>query len=172
MEWNDIYDQNRNPTGRTHRRGTPMAPGDFVVVACAWISNGRGQLLITRRAPQKKSSPNQWENSGGAVRAGETSLEGISREVFEETGIRAKPEEFAFMGAFRSKDTFYDLYFLQKDVPLEQLRLQPGETVEAKWVTPEELREMIDRGQVAAPIAKRFRAQEKEILARMALPEK
>ena len=38
--------------------------------------------------------------------------------------------------------------------------LQPGETSDARWVTLDELREMIRAGLVAKPIARRFRRQE------------
>lgn len=167
MEWQDVLDKDRRPTGRLHRRGEPLAPGDYVAVACAWIGDSRGRLLLTRRAPEKLSCPGMWENSGGAVQAGETSAQGIAREVREETGISARPEEFELLGTFRGQDAFYDLYFLRRDIPAERLTMQPGETTEAKWVTPGELREMIDRGVVAPPIARRFRMQEQEILERL-----
>ncbi len=71
------------------------------------------------------------------------------------------------MGSFQEGDAFFDLYFLCKDVPLEALRLQPGETVEARWVTVEKLREMIASGMVAPPIARRFFMQERELLKRI-----
>ena len=31
MELNDIYDENRNLTGKLHRRGTPWKPGEYGV---------------------------------------------------------------------------------------------------------------------------------------------
>ena len=50
MELNDIYDENRNLTGKLHRRGTPWKPGEYGVVVCVWVYDGRGHLLLTRRA--------------------------------------------------------------------------------------------------------------------------
>ena len=32
MEWNDVYDEHKNPTGRLHRRGSPWGPGDYGLV--------------------------------------------------------------------------------------------------------------------------------------------
>ena len=72
-EWNDVYDENRVPTGRIHRRGAPWAPGEYGLVVCVWVYDGRGHMLLTRRAPGK-SFAGTWENSGGAAQAGETSL--------------------------------------------------------------------------------------------------
>ena len=74
MELNDIYDENRNLTGKLHRRGTPWKPGEYGVVVCVWVYDGRGHLLLTRRA-REKSFAGTWENSGGAVKAGETTVE-------------------------------------------------------------------------------------------------
>ena len=37
MELNDIYDENRNLTGKLHRRGTPWKPGEYGVVVCVWV---------------------------------------------------------------------------------------------------------------------------------------
>ena len=93
MEWNDIYDKDRNLTGRTHRRGSKWGAGEYGLVVCVWVHDGNGNLLLTRRAPQK-SFPGTWENPGGAAQAGESSLQAIRRELFEETGIRAEEGDF------------------------------------------------------------------------------
>ena len=84
-EWNDVYDENRNLTGKVHRRGTPWNKGEYGLVVCVWVYDGKGKLLLTRRAPEK-SFAGTWENSGGAVKAGETSRQAVARELREETG--------------------------------------------------------------------------------------
>lgn len=159
MEWNDIYDKDRNLTGRVHRRGTPWRKGEYGLVVCVWVYDGSGRLLLTRRAPEK-SYAGTWENSGGAAQAGETSLQAIARELYEETGIRADPEEFRLLETGRDRSCHYDFYCLRRDVPVEQIVLQPGETDGAKWVTPEQIHEMIDAGQICRVIAKQFIKQE------------
>ena len=159
MEKNDIYDKDRNLTGRTHTRGTPWQKGDYGLVVCVWVYDGHGRLLLTRRAPEK-SFPGTWENSGGAAQAGETSLQAIVRELREETGIDAKPEEFSLLCTGKDKTAFFDFYCLKRDVALEQLLLQPGETDAAKWVTPEEIRQMIRKGMICKVIANQFLRQE------------
>ena len=52
MEFNDIYDENRNLTGRLHRRGTHWKEGEYGLVVCVWVHDGRGKLQLTRRAPE------------------------------------------------------------------------------------------------------------------------
>ena len=109
MEFNDVYDENRNLTGKIHKRGTSWGEGEYGVVVCVWVYDGLGHFLLTRRA-KGKSFAGTWENSGGAVQAGETSREAIARELFEETGIRAEPEEFELLDTDRERNIFYDHY--------------------------------------------------------------
>ena len=156
MELLDIYNANRQKTGRIHRRGEKLGKGEYILVVCVWVSDGAGRILLTLRAPEKTASPNTWENSGGAAKMGETSRQAIARELWEETGIRAGEKEFLFLESDQIKDAFFDFYFLCHPVPLTEIVLQPGETSDAKWVTLAEMDEMVDSGVVAPPIAKRY----------------
>lgn len=165
MEYNDIYDEERNLTGRLHLRGTPWRKGEYGLVVCVWVHDGRGNLLLTRRAPQK-SYPGTWENSGGAAKAGETSRQAIARELFEETGIQAEEGEFEYIGSDRDKCTFYDFYCLKKVVPLEQVVLLPGETDAVQWVSIREAEQMVRRGEICDVIGRQFLRQKQEILTR------
>ena len=170
MEYNDIYDKDRNLTGRVHRRGTPWRTGEYGLVVCVWVHDGNGKLLLTRRAPQK-SYAGTWENSGGAVKAGETSRKAIRRELFEETGIEANEEDFQLIDSGRNRNTHYDFYCLQRNVPLEDIVLLPGETDDAKWVTFNEVHQMIQRKQICQIIAHQFIRQESKLLMRQSLPK-
>ena len=163
MEFNDIYDKDRNKTGRTHRRGSYWRSGEYGLVVCVWVHDGNGRLLMTKRAPEK-SFPGTWENSGGAAKAGETSIQAIRRELFEETGIRAQEEEFLLIDSGRDKNTHYDFYCIRKNVPLEKIRLLPGETDDAKWVTFEQVHEMIRENEICYVIARQFLRQEHILL--------
>ena len=165
MEYNDVYDGNRVPTGRVHRRGTPWKPGEYGFVVCVWVYDGEGRVLLTRRAPQK-SFPGTWENSGGAVKAGETSRQAIARELWEETGIRAEEEEFQLLETSREGNTHYDYYCLCRKTPLSEIVLLPGETDDAQWVTFEQVHEMIEQKKICRIIARQFRRQEPMLLER------
>ena len=165
MEFNDIYDKDRNLTGRIHKRGTPWHRGEYGLVVCVWVYDGNGKVLMTRRAPEK-SYAGTGENSGGAAKAGETSRRAIARELFEETGIRAGEDEFELIGTDRDRMAFYDFYCLKRQTPLEEIVLLPGETDDAKWVTLEEIHGMIERKEICHVIARQFLSQEPLLLAR------
>ena len=159
MEWNDIYDKSRRLTGRLHRRGSPWRDGEFGLVVCVWVYDGEGKLLLTRRA-KGKSFAGTWENSGGAAKAGENSLQAIARELYEETGIRAEESEFELISSDRDNHTWYDFYCLRRKFPIEDVVLQPGETDDAKWATFEEVHEMIRGRKICRIIANQFLRQE------------
>ncbi len=165
MEWNDVYDKDRNLTGRIHRRGSKWAPGEYGLVVCVWVHDGKGNLLMTRRAPQK-SFAHTWENSGGAARAGETSRQAIKRELFEETGIQAEENEFEYLSTTRDNHFFYDHYCLKAEVPVEQIVLQPGETDAVKWVSFAQVHDMIAKNKICKIIADQFLAEEAKLLQR------
>lgn len=165
MEFNDVYDKYRNLTGRLHRRGTRWKFGEYGLVVCVWVIDGKGNILLTRRAPEK-SFAGTWENSGGAAKVGENSRTAIARELFEETGIRAEQQEFELLGSDRDRHTHYDFYCLKREVPLEQIVLLPGETDDVQWASMEKVRRMIKNGEICRIIGHQFRRQEKQLLER------
>ena len=165
MEWNDIYNEDRVCTGRRHLRGTPWHDGEYGLVVCVWVYDGRDNILLTRRAPGK-SFAGTWENSGGAAKAGEDSLQAIVRELYEETGIRAEAGEFELLTTVRDKNTFYDHYCLRRAVPLEEIVLQAGETDDVQWATFEHVHELIKKRRICRIIARQFLQQEQQLLER------
>ena len=165
QEYNDIYDENRNLTGRIHQRGTPWQAGEYGLVVCVWVYDGHGHLLLTRRA-KGKSFAGTWENSGGAAKAGETSRGAIVRELFEETGIQATEEEFEFLGSDRDKTTFYDFYCLRRQVHLQDIVLLPGETDDVMWASFGKIHWMVRTGKICKIIGRQFYRQEKDLRLR------
>lgn len=59
----------------------------------------------------------------------------------EELGIDLDPEEGVLIHQKRrdKEKDFYDVWLFRKDIPIEELILQPTEVVQAKWVDKEEL---------------------------------
>lgn len=147
----DVYDFNRQRTGRTIRRGELMAADEYHLVVQVWIRNRRGQWLISRRAPGK-SHPLQWEPTGGSVLAGEDSLDGALREAREELGIALDPARGTlFCSARREQFTwanpgFLDVWVFEHECDIGGLTLQREETCAAMWATEADIRAMIGDG--------------------------
>lgn len=164
-EWNDIYNEHRERTGKLHQRGTPWESGEYGLVVCVWVYDGRGHFLLTRRA-REKSFAGTWENSGGAAQAGETSLQAIRRELHEETGILAEEAEFELLASERDKNIFYDHYCLKHPVSLRDIRLLPGETDDVMWASYGKIHWMIRAGKICSVIAQQFVRQEHKLRMR------
>ena len=156
MEYWDLYDIDKKPLGHTHRRGEPVPEGMYHLGADIWTVNSRGEILLTLRAPEKHTWPNEWENTCGSVVAGESALEGAMRELREETGIVAGPEDLHAFFYRLAGDTHLFTYLLRRDVALSDLTFQPGETVDAMYVTPAKLDEMVARPFGARPAGERW----------------
>ncbi|MBO6054991.1 MAG: NUDIX hydrolase [Oscillospiraceae bacterium] len=143
----DVYDAARRRTGRTMRRADPIAPGDYHLVVHCWLQRPDGTYLLTQRAPNK-GYPLLWECTGGSALAGENSLEAVVREIREETGLLVNPA-CARLGHTIQRDShFLDLWHICQAWDLSQLHLQPGETVDARWVSMEELLKLRDSGEL------------------------
>ncbi len=163
MEFFDLYDEHRRPLGRIHRRGEPLRPEEFHVIVEVATVNSRGELLLTLRDARKHLFPGLWEVTGGAVQAGESSRQGAMRELREETGIRAEPDELTLLGSYRVGSVFADVYLLRRDAEIGSLALQQGETVDARWVSPEVFRGMFRRGEMSFPTGMRYRLIERAL---------
>lgn len=158
MELWDLYDSSRRSLGQVIQRGMPHPAGTYHLVVNVWVTNSRGELLLTLRAPEKEQYPGLWENQGGSALAGEKSLPAIQRELYEETGLRLESSAFTLLGTSLEKTAMVDIYAVRTDIPIEDVRLQPGETVSAQWVTPRLLETMAAAGQVSDATLRRRKA--------------
>ncbi len=152
----DIYDKNRNKTGRLAERDAYLfKEGEYHIVVTALIINSKKEILMTKRAPTKKKEPLKWELTGGSILAGETSLQGLLREIQEEIGLTFTPEEATFLTSIRKDKIppdFKDIWLFKKDLKIGDIKFPDGEAIEAKWVTIEELLQMKENDETISTI--------------------
>lgn len=147
----DVYDINRRPLGKTHRRGEPLPAGEYHLIVLVLLQNAKGELLITRRAPNK-GFPNMWEFTGGSALAGDDSLTSALREMREETGIELDPKNGRIVAQEQAwSDAFGDLWLFRQDFDLDKIVLQENETTAARTATREDILRMIDEGEFIPP---------------------
>lgn len=123
----DVYDENRNLTGRLQRRGDALESGDYHLVVYIWVQNSDGKFLLTKRSPNK-GFPNLWETTGGSALAGDDSLTAAMREVREETGLALRPEHATLLFTRKGENYFSDYWLFRQDFDLQNVVLQEGET--------------------------------------------
>ena len=154
-EYWDLYDADRNPLGRTIKRGDAFAEGEYYVCCEVWMQNSEGKLLMTQRHPDKKAG-GLWEFTGGGVLAGETTKQAALRELKEELGVSAEEAELSLLEVYQHKNYFMDIFVIKKNMDPKTLVLQPEEVVDAKWLSHEEILKMIEENQVVWSVGLRY----------------
>ncbi len=152
-EYFDLYSADRRSLGKKIQRGAPIPRGEYHIVVQIMTINSKGEILLTQRVPEKTSG-GRWECSGGCAVSGETSRTAAVRELFEETGIRTSPDEIRLEWSLTTDSMLRDFYIVNKDIPLENIRLQSAEVCAAKWVSLNRLEEMAQSGQTTKTVAK------------------
>lgn len=146
MEYWDIYDIDRLPTGETAVRGEAMPQGGYHMVIHVCIFNSEGKLLIQQRQPWK-SFGDKWDVTvGGSALKGESSREAAHRELMEELGIDYDFSSVRPNMTMNFIEGFDDFYLLNCDIDIDSLRLQPEEVKAARWASREEVLALIDSG--------------------------
>ena len=56
-----------------------------------------GQVLLVHRSPNKHAYPDVWDLPGGLIEAGESELDGLTRELHEELGVQVAPPSVAHL---------------------------------------------------------------------------
>lgn len=145
METWDILDENGNMTGKTITRGENLRKGEYHLVVHIWIINGKGEILIQKRPKNLIFAPGKWAITGGSAIEGEDSITAACRETKEELGINIHPI-YKPIRHKRNND-FTDIWVVKQEINLEDTKLQKEEVSDVKWVTVEELRDMIYKGE-------------------------
>ena len=148
-EYWDILDADGEKTGKRVKRerfGT-LGVGQYHLVVHVWITNSSGEFLIQKRSRNKQPMPGEWGATSGSVKSGEDSRTAAIRELYEELGIPVKPGEIFFVERFRRKNSISDIWHVGVDADINSLTLQKEEVSAAMWVTPDELKRMIKKGE-------------------------
>jgi len=156
METWDLFDAQRKPLYRVHAKGNQIMPGTFHIVVGIWVINSKNELLITKRSFSKEKYPGLWENTYGSLLAGEKSVSGAVRELYEETGIEIDEEMLTYCCTSKGDTSFVDMYILFYDISIDKLTMQEGETIAAKWVALEEFEKMFTLNLVSPLAIKRY----------------
>lgn len=140
MEYLDLYDRNKKKTGSKILRKSKIPEGMYQLVVVIFIQNQKGEFLIQKRARRKDG---KWASTGGTVITGETSRQAVIRETKEELGIDITKDPFVLYQELRDEDTYIDLYYLQKEIIVENLILQKEEVERVKWMSTEQIDKII-----------------------------
>ena len=144
MELLDVYDINKNKTGKVvERENKQLNPGEFFLAVEVLFINNEKKILIGKRSENKKLYPGMWEMNGGGCQSGETSLEALVREIKEELGIEIDPNKAVLLKTIRNDIRFKDIWTYNLNVDLKNIKFQEEEVTDAKWVDFEEFKQLL-----------------------------
>lgn len=155
MEYLDIVDTSGQPTGAIISRDEAHRNGILHRTAHVWVirRSGRGfDILLQRRSEEKESFPGMFDtSSAGHIPVGVEPLPSAIRELWEELGIAASPEELEYAGVFRIQyekpfhgrmfrdNEVTSVYVYDRPVDISSLTLQSSEVSEVRWFDLEEV---------------------------------
>ncbi|MBO5209600.1 MAG: NUDIX domain-containing protein [Lachnospiraceae bacterium] len=153
MELWDIYDKNKQRTGRTMKRNDWCLKDDeYHLTVLGVVSRPDGKFLITKRVMTKAWAPGWWEVSGGAAMAGEESLDAVKREILEETGLDVSGAEGGYQFTYHRENPgegdnyFVDVYRFVMDFDESDVKIQGNEAADFKLATLEEIEAFAKQG--------------------------
>lgn len=163
LELFDICDEQGVPTGKVTERSVAHASGLPHRTVHIWVvrknENGAWEILLQKRSAQKESFPLCYDTSAaGHVGAGDSYEASAYRELQEELGISAMPEELDYIGTYYKEDLerqFHGKPFLNKEasavyvyqgnVDETQLQLQKEEVDSVRWLDYQTCRKLVEQ---------------------------
>lgn len=151
MEKHELVDINGNKTGKilTHveARDIDNVPnGCYISVVGVVIINGSDEILLQKRSKFKRANPSKWGICGGKVDLDETPLEAGIRETLEEIGILLNKEELKFLSMDTNEKLHFTVYYVKKNVDVNECKLQEEELEEVRYFKIEEIEELNNEG--------------------------
>lgn len=146
MEKRDLYDKNRKLTGETIFKGEQIPKDRYIIVVLVYIQNSEGKFLIQKRSERKNG---KYATTGGHAKSGESSIQGIITEVYEEIGLELNSDDLKlyFSGRSDEERVFWDDYYIKMDVKdISKLQLQEDEVSSIEWLTEDEIKQLYKEG--------------------------
>ena len=151
MEKHELVDINGNKTGKilTHieaRNPNNVPKGYYISVVGVVIVNKNDEILLQKRSKFKRANPSKWGICGGKVDLDETPLDAGIRETFEEIGITLNRKDLKFLCMDTIEKAHFTVYYVRKDVDIDECKLQEEELEEVKYFKIEELQNLDNEG--------------------------
>ena len=146
----DANDQKVGTIGRSRLGDLKDGEGRYVRASYAFIQNSQGKLWIPRRTANKRIAPNGLDMAMAEhMGVDETYPDAAIRGFQEELNLSIQPSDLKLLGILSplSGLPYFGAYYLyRKD---EEPSYNVDDFSEALWMTPEEVPDRIESGEVA-----------------------
>lgn len=103
----DIYTQDRIALNKVATKYEVHKKGYYHHTAHLWLFNKKDEVLLAQRAASKIICPLLWDVSvAGHVDAGESIVDAIIREAYEEIGLKLRTEQLINVGVYDCFKTY------------------------------------------------------------------
>lgn len=154
----DVLDAFGNLTNKTiskdkaHKNGTWHRSVHILI-----INNDKTKTIFQKRCPNKKLYPNTWDIAvGGHISTKEEPITAALREIKEELGLDYKINDLKELEIVKETLKYDDIYsnefiytyLIYDDIDIKNIVLQKEEVSEVKWLTKEEMHNLIKKEKV------------------------
>lgn len=151
MEKYELVDINGNKTGKfltdiDVNDPNNIPDGHYISVVGVVIVNDNNEILLQKRSRFKKVNPNRWGICGGKVNLGESTLDAGVRETLEEIGILLNKDELKIIRMATNGRAHFTVYYIRKNVDINECKLREEELEEIKYFNIEELQDLENEG--------------------------
>ncbi len=151
----DLYNEQRQLTGRDHIRGEEIPQGYYHLVVHVWIRNNKGEYLISQRSADRPMHPLKWECVGGSALKGEDSLAAALRETQEEIGLVLSPSHGKIVSSVVGRiingvrfSDIVDVWLFEYDGPVDLSKATTAEVAQIVWLNKEKIKVFLDEGEL------------------------
>ena len=143
MEYLNLYDNKGNLLKEKGIRG--VKTDKLKGISSIFIENSNGDFLIQKTS---KSRNSVYATTGGHVTYGSDFYDTIIREVKEELGVDISGENIIKVHNYISEHYFITLFYLKKDIDINDLKLQKEEVEYVKWLDRKTINELINNNKL------------------------
>lgn len=146
MEYLQLFDDNKimleEKIARSEKKN--VQTGRYFMIVLVFIENDEHKFLIQKTSSEKDS---EYATTGGHVTYGDTSMKTVIKEVKEELDVDIQENEIEFIDSIKHSLAYCDIYYVHKNIKIDELILQEEEVESVDWYSFAEIQSFIDNGE-------------------------
>lgn len=148
IELIEIVDEEGNYTGRILPREEIHNRNYLHNEVACFVINDNQEILLEKRSPNKRYSPNKYGLCAGHVVFGESLKTALVREIKEEIGIKVNENDLTPFGEkeYTREDTNSHItyfYYIKLNLKESDFTIQKEELTEVKWFKIEDIKKLV-----------------------------
>ena len=148
MELLEYYDKENTQKLGIEEREIIHQKGLWHREVAIWVINDNKELLLEKRSPFVKRSPNKYYVCAGHIDINEEPEQGAIRELFEEIGLNIDISELQPLGIFKNENIdnnhYKYTYLVRTTKNINEYIMQEEEVSELKYITIEDFENMLE----------------------------